>query len=209
MEYRIHLIQTGGKKIYLEPEGTEGIYLYPGEVRKSRLEDGMLLSEEMLEGLRVRYALPRAKKRAFGLLVKQDKTVHELREKLEQSLNDSRSIQEALQFVIDLGYVNDYGYARDYLHSRRKRKSYRVIRMELLRKGIPPDILESVFEEEGEQERADVEEAVKKYIRRFPEPDRAALEKACAHFYRKGYDAELIRGIVREISGEMNLCDDQ
>ena len=196
MEYRIGLKETKGRKIYLDPEGMEGIYLYPGEIRKSGLSDGMLLSDEEIENLRLKYVFPRAKKRALGILVKRDKTIHELEQKLIQSQYDSRSVREALCFVEEAGYVDDLEYARAYIRSRRKKKSFRVIRLTLSGKGISDEILDQVFEEAGYQTREDVESAVKKYARRFPELDRRAQEKICSHFYAKGYDIQLIRDIL-------------
>lgn len=201
-EYRIILRKTKGKKIFLDPKGAEGIYLYPGEVKKNRLSDGGVISDSLLEELRRVYAIPRAKKRALGILVKQDKTTHELREKLLASLHDSVSVSEAIDFVTRAGYIDDSRYAQEYLNSRRSRKSFRAIRLELSRKGIPADILDSVFESAGVQEREDVDTAVRKYIRRFPDLDYTAFAKTCAHFYRKGYDHELIRDALEEIISE-------
>ena len=100
--------------------------------------------------------------------------------------------------MTDAGYVDDLQYARDYLHSRKHRKSYRMIRMDLAGKGISSETLNLLFEEEGDQHREDVEDAVIKYARKFPEIDRTALGKICAHFYRKGYNPELIQTIVKE-----------
>lgn len=199
MEFVIRLVPGKGRKIYLNPEGREGIYLYPGEIKKKKLSEGMSLSSDEIEALRLEFALPRAKKRAMGLLVRRDMTKEQLREKLKQSDNDSRSIDETLDYMIRSGYINDYEYARDYLNSRKSRKSYRMIRGELSLKGISSDILDRVFEEEGKQSPSDVTDAVRKYIRKFPRDDRTSFQKTCAHFYRKGYDMELIRGILEEI----------
>ena len=199
MERRIRLLATEGKKIYLDIEGEEGIYLYPGEIKKCGLKDGMLLSLEEIEKLRSTFAVPRAKKRALGILVRQDQTAGEIITKLKKSGNDSRSIQAAMDFLVESGYVDDLAYARDYLHSRRKRKSFRMIRQELMGKGISSDIIDLVFEEEGEQKREDLEEQVARYARRFHQHDRASMDKVYAHFYRKGYDTGLVRDILREI----------
>ena len=198
MELMIRLTKTGGKKVCVEPEGQEGIFLYPGEIRKCRLTDGMTMAEEEFEDIRINYALPRAKKRALGILLKRDMTLQGLREKLEGSYNDSRSIEEALSFVQECGYVDDMNYARDYLQSRRKRRSFRMIRQDLSRKGISQEILNHLFEEAGNQDREDVEEAVVKYARRFETEDPTAYRKICAHFMRKGYDQGLIRDILKE-----------
>lgn len=198
MEYRIHIRETGGRKVYIDPEQQEGMYLYPGEVKKKKLSDGMSLSETELEELRKEYAIPRAKKRALGILVKRDKTEQELREKLVDAKNDSISIDAALQFVRDAGYVDDDRYARDYIRSRRERKSFRMIRMELTRKGISQEILDAVFEDEKSQEADDVRNQFEKYIRKFPEMDQTARQKTYAHFCRKGYSGALIRQLLEE-----------
>ena len=68
-----------------------------------------------------------------------------------------------------------------------------MIRQDLSQKGISQDILNLLFEEAGDQEREDVEDAVTRYARRFEPGDPAAYRKICAHFVRKGYDLGLIR----------------
>ena len=196
MNYSVRLKETGGKKLYLDPEGYEGIYLYPGEIRESGLSDGMIISDADLEELRIKYVLPRAKKRAMGILLKQDKTIHELEEKLMDSQYDRRSAGEAVLFVREAGYVDDLEYARSYIRTKKKRKSFRMLKGILAQKGISRDILDQVFEEAGPQAREDVEDAVIKYARRFPELDRKARGKICSHFYAKGYDLDLIREIL-------------
>lgn len=198
MDYIIHLRPTRGKKIYVEPEYEEGIYLYPGEIKKQKLVDGDAVSAETFQKLREEYAVPRAKKRALGILVKKDCTEQELRDKLTASLNDSWSVDAALCFARDHGYVNDENYAREYLNYKKGRKSYRQIRMELARKGITGQILDMVFEEAGSQPEEDIRPQVKKYIRKFSELDAAAVQKTCAHFYRKGYPSDVIRKILEE-----------
>lgn len=196
MEYMIHLKSTSGKKIYIDPEGREGFYLYPSEIKKERLSDGLCVSEEELERMRREYAIPRAKKRALGILVKRDRTEKELRDKLEDSDNDQQSIEEALKYVKSFGYVDDLNYAREYLYFKKSKKSYPMIRRELYNKGISSEILEVVFEEAGPQKREDLSVQVRKYIRKFDELDDVARRKTCAHFCRKGYSTELVREIL-------------
>ena len=199
MEFIIHLHKTKGKKIYVEPEYEEGIYLYPGEIKKQKLKDGDIVSAETFQMLRQEYAVPRAKKRALGILVKKDCTEKELRDKLVASLNDSQSVAEALVFVREHGYVDDENYAKEYLYYKKGRKSYRQIRMELLRKGIAGQILDEVFEKAGSQKEEDIKPQVMKYIRKFPELDTVAVQKTCAYFYRKGYSAGMIRKILENM----------
>ena len=197
MVYEIRLCPTKGRKIYVDPVEREGIYLYPAEVRKAGLSDGRELTDTDLEELRRLYALPRAKKRALGILARRDKTEQELRDKLEESMTDTRSLDEAIDYLKQFGYVDDYHYASEYIYFKKKKKSFRQIRAELKRKGIPSDILERAFEECGGQKEEDLRSLFDKYIRRFEVFDSLAEQKTYAHFARKGYDRELIRGLVR------------
>lgn len=74
MQYKITLTDTSKKKVYVNPGVREGIYLYPGEIKKLRLEDGSELEQDEFERIRLEYALPRAKHRAIAILAKRDKT---------------------------------------------------------------------------------------------------------------------------------------
>ena len=71
--YPIHL-KENGKKIYVDPEGEEGVFLYPGEIKREKLREKEQITGEELEMLRQKYAIPRAINRALGILVKKDCT---------------------------------------------------------------------------------------------------------------------------------------
>ena len=199
MQYKITLTDTGKKKVYVNPGIREGIYLYPGEIKKLRLEDGSEVEQDEFERIRLEYALPRAKHRAIAILAKRDKTEQELREKLLQSLTDNQSLEETISYVKSCGYVDDTQYARDYLYFKKGRKSFLQIKMELQKKGISSQVLEAVFEEEGGQQIEDILEQVRKYMRKFPELDFSSKQKIYAHFARKGYAGDLIQEAMSKI----------
>ncbi len=202
MLYRITLVDTGKKKIYVNPGEREGIYLYPGEIKKLKLEDGSEIGQDEFEKIRLEYALPRAKHRAIAILAKRDKTEKELREKLQQSLTDTQSLEETISYMKSCGYVDDEQYARDYLYFKKGRKSFLQIKMELQKKGISSQVLEQIFEEEGGQQIEDILVQVKKYMKKFPSLDFVAKQKIYAHFARKGYAGELIREAVNRAEEE-------
>lgn len=102
-----------------------------------------------------------------------------------------------MRFVKDCDYINDLRYAEDYINAKKKRKSFRMIRMELVKKGIPEGILNLVFEA-AKQSPDDLREQVFKYMKKFPELDEKNKQKIMAHFYRKGYQGELIRQVMEE-----------
>lgn len=202
MQYKITLVDTGKKKIYVDPGEREGIYLYPGEIKKLKLEDGSEIAQDEFERIRLEYALPRAKHRAIAILAKRDKTEKELREKLQQSLTDTQSLEETISYMKSCGYVDDEQYARDYLYFKKGRKSFLQIKMELQKKGISSQVLEEVFEEEGGQKIEDILVQVKKYMKKFSDLDFVAKQKIYAHFARKGYAGELIREAMNRAEEE-------
>lgn len=202
MEYEIHLRQTDTKKIYVDPSGREGIYLYPTEIRKLSLSDGDVVSEEELEEMRLAYALPRAKKRAIALLAKNDRTEAELCEKLHKSLTDSLSLAQTVEEMKRLGYVDDLQYARDYIYFKKNRKSFRLLQLELRRKGICEEILAKAFEEEGAQKAETLLPQMRKYAGKFSEWDPKTRQKIYAHFARKGYEGALIREAMEAVLEE-------
>lgn len=199
MIYTVTLRETDKKKVYVDPGVREGIYLYPGEIKKLKLEDGSEVEEDEFERIRLQYALPRAKHRAIAILAKRDKTENELREKLSQSLTDTQSLEETITYMKSCGYVDDIQYARDYIYFKKGRKSFLQIKMELQKKGISSQVLETVFEEEGGQQMEDILLQVKKYMKKFPEADFVARQKVYAHFARKGYAGELIREAIERV----------
>lgn len=199
-EVVITLHKTDKKKIYVSPEGFEGFYLYPTEVKKLKLQDGDRYLPDALEEMRREYALPRAKRRAVALLARGDKTEQELREKLLSSLTDSRSLEETMDFVKSSGYVDDLQYARDYIYFKRNKKSFLQIKAELKKKGISSEVLNLVFEEEGGQQKEEIFSQMEKYARKFPELDWNSRQKIYAHFARKGYAGSLIREAMDDLA---------
>lgn len=199
MDYRIAIKKTKGKKLYVDPMEEEGFFLYPGEIRKAGLKEGMIISGDDLLAIHEEYAIPRARRYALGLLARKDMTQKELVEKLEKSLNDSRSIAAAMAFVTEHGYIDDERYVEDYIYSHKGKKSFLQIKEVLLRKGVAGDIIRRVIEEEGQQSAEDIRPLVEKYARKFPELDFTSTRKILMHFGRKGYSIHTVQEILRDL----------
>lgn len=50
MSYTVTLRETDKKKVYVDPGIREGIYLYPGEIKKLKLLEGSMLEEDESKG---------------------------------------------------------------------------------------------------------------------------------------------------------------
>ena len=134
MSYTVTLRETDKKKVYVDPGIREGIYLYPGEIKKLKLLEGSMLEEDEFERIRLQYALPRAKHRAIAILAKRDKTEKELRDKLQQSLIDTKTLEETISYVRTCGYVDDLQYARDYIYLKKEEKVFYRLRWSFKRR---------------------------------------------------------------------------
>ena len=134
MSYTVTLRETDKKKVYVDPGIREGIYLYPGEIKKLKLLEGSMLEEDEFERIRLQYALPRAKHRAIAILAKRDKTEKELRDKLQQSLIDTKTLEETISYVRTCGYVDDLQYARDYIYFKKEEKVFYRLRWSFKRR---------------------------------------------------------------------------
>lgn len=134
MSYTVTLRETDKKKVYVDPGIREGIYLYPGEIKKLKLLEGSMLEEDEFERIRLQYALPRAKHRAIAILAKRDKTEKELRDKLQQSLTDTKTLEETISYVRTCGYVDDVQYARDYIYFKKEEKVFYRLRWSFRRR---------------------------------------------------------------------------
>ncbi len=199
----LHIQKTNKKKLYLTMQYGEGMYLYPSEIKKTGFKDGDSIEEEEFEKLRQEYAVPRAKKRLLHCLAKRDCTEYELRDKLKKSLNDNLSIDEAVEYARDHGYIDDERYAREYLDFKKEKKSYRQIQRKLRYKGVSEDVVNTVFEDAGEQNEEDIRPLVSKYVRKFSAMDWEAKLRTYRHFSRKGYDP----GVVRRLLDEMDFTE--
>ena len=78
------------------------LWLYAGESRKLFLKEGMELSEEQYQHILHEIIGKRAVKRAVHLLEKQDRTEHQLREKLLQNKYPEESLEDAILYVKDI-----------------------------------------------------------------------------------------------------------
>ena len=78
MSYTVTLRETDKKKVYVDPGIREGIYLYPGEIKKLKLLEGSMLEEDEFERIRLQYALPRAKHRAIAILATSTDTLYKV-----------------------------------------------------------------------------------------------------------------------------------
>ncbi len=146
-------------------------------------------------GRRERKPKPFTKERAWNyllfLLSRRSYTVAELRERLQRRGLPEEEAEPLLERLAELRLVDDALYAEQYVSSRKEARGRILIRQELRRKGVEPELVDSEVEELTPQQQADAATALlEKNAWRYRPPDAteddaARSEDDAARFARR------------------------
>lgn len=140
----IYLTKKKAKVLF---EGGSSLVLYSGEIKKLDWHDGDEVPSETYERVRSETVIKRAKLYAMHLLQDQDRTEKELLDKLSHAAYDHDIAMEALAYVKKFGYVDDERYANNYINRNKNIRSRRVIRQELIKRGVGQETVAQMLED--------------------------------------------------------------
>lgn len=178
------------------------LILYKGEVRHYKIKEGVELSEDVYKELFYEVVGKRAKKRALYLLEKMDRTEKGLCDKLRENEYPQELIDEAAAYVKSYHYIDDMRYAKNYISYHQMGRSRARIRQELMRKGIPADILESALEtsyadSDENQELIMIAKLLEKKGYNPAEADLKQKQKIYGYLMRKGFRSDDILHVMK------------
>lgn len=144
--------------------------------------------------------LTRAKKRALYLLTDMDRTEAQLYEKLKKAGYQEETISKAMAYVKGYGYIDDRKYAEHYLEIMKESRSRMRIRMDLIKKGVPKEIIEETFANfGGYDERPLIRSLAEKKLSSLPKEDPKSFQKTAAFLGRKGFQTHDIYEVLNEM----------
>ena len=132
-------------KVYIDEQFA--FVLYKGEIARYEIQEGVEISEEMVDRIKTEVLTKRAKRRALYLLSRMERTREQLRRRLEQDFYPEDVVESAIRYVESFGYIGDADYARRYISSRQSTKSAWEMKMTLLQKGIAKEEVERALKE--------------------------------------------------------------
>jgi regulatory protein len=136
---------------------------------------------------------------AYRYLGRRDRTVAEVRERLEAEQVQAEVIDATIAELQDQGYLDDARYAQRFVEDRRTIDAWGAERIErkLMAVGIDPALIAAALGERGAAE--ELEAAVAVLRRRFPHAPAGDRDRdrALGLLVRKGYDVELAYDAVR------------
>ncbi len=155
--------------------------------------------------MRMQEECKRAAAKAMKLLLQQDRTEQQLRERLQKADFSEEAVSFALEYVSGFGYIDDYRYAVQYLFHKKERHSRRELEYKLQNRGVPPEILQRAMEEyPPEEEREPIAYLVRKRLgeKSLSRMEYADRNKMISYLARKGFDLPVIRRTLRELGAE-------
>jgi regulatory protein len=136
---------------------------------------------------------------AYRYLGHRDRTVAEVRRRLEAEHVQPAVLEEAVAELEGQGYLDDARYAKRFAEDRRTIDAWGVERIErrLLAVGVEPALIAAAIDERDTGE--ELEAALAVLRRRFPRApsDDRGRERALGMLVRKGYELELAYDAVR------------
>ncbi len=185
-------------KVQVSFDGAQNLVLYKGELQKLGLKEGMDISDAVYGQLYHEIVGKRAIKRAMHLLEKMDRTEEQLRRKLLEGQYPPELAEEAVSYVKYYHYIDDERYARTFVRLNQERRSAGRMRMDLLSKGVAPEVIESALEEEME---TPPEVLIQKLLdKKHFDPETAApreFSKIYQYLLRKGFRSNEIMHVLK------------
>ena len=145
----------------------------------------------------------RARHKALVILTGMDRTEQQLREKLKKAEFSQEAVDDAIAYVSSYHYIDDRRYADHYIEVMRSSRSLRRIEMDLMKKGVPRDILQEAMKQAAEEDGSEFELALRlaeKKLKGRPPVDDRERQKLYAYLMRQGFSG---RDVVKVMNSSL------
>jgi regulatory protein len=193
-EDRVNIYLDGTFAFGLKKEVLLQHHLHKGDQISDHLIDEVLLSEEK----------SRAKEKALRLLSYRARSIEELRKKLLENNYSERTVHRVIEDLLHVGLLDDQAFAETYARSRMVQRPVgrRLLRQELLMKGIPEEIaeksVEEVYNKQTEEEVAEL--LIKKRMKRYSGEEPQKIRKKLSNFlFQRGFNWDVISAVLSTV----------
>lgn len=166
------------------------------------IPDGSDIDEDDWEELLLKINYRKAFNKCADLLSRRSHSVKELREKLLKTV-DKCSADMAIDKYIELGYLDDEEFARNYAEHLFNNKNYSPyqVKQELIKKGIKPQIISLILEENDTDAAESIINIINKlYLSKLKAE--GGREKVIAALMRRGFSYSDIKEAFFRIENE-------
>lgn len=148
---------------------------------------------------------------AYTYLNRRERTVAELRARLEKAEVPEAECEQVVAELLEFGYLNDARYAQLFTEDKRALEGWGSARITraLRDRGIDRELIEAALSTAADDGGSELQRAIDLLAQRFPAPpaDRRERERAYAMLVRKGYDGELAADALRAWTGPRDCAE--
>ncbi|MGB8214978.1 MAG: RecX family transcriptional regulator [Anaerolineales bacterium] len=191
--------------IYLDGEFAFGL----AAIVAAWLRVGQELDEEKIVRLKAEDENESTYQKALHFLSYRPRTSAEVRQNLLKRGISESLMQETVNRLKSAGLVNDEDFARAWVENRNtfRPRGKTALRMELRRKGLSDEIVQSVLDTQG-NEAALAFEAARKYARRLAGLEWPEFRQKLGGFLaRRGFSYSTLAPVVSEVWKETQTAD--
>jgi regulatory protein len=132
------------------------------------------------------------------------RTEKEVRQKLQDEGYDSDCIDRTVGELKAIGYINNKLYAQKYVYDRSKLKpkSKKLLKLELMGRGISTEIADEVLEDWKVDEEDVAESLTRKKFGKYDLTDETTVRKIYMFLNHRGYNSETIKNVIGKLNHE-------
>ncbi|HEY5805797.1 MAG TPA: RecX family transcriptional regulator [Candidatus Saccharimonadales bacterium] len=185
--------RTDRYSIYVD--GKYAFSLSESGLIESRLASGQELDATELKRLKKAAGFDKAYYNALRYVAMRPRSEWEIGAYLKRKEVDKDAADEVVHRLCDLNLLNDLDFARSWIANRRllKSTSKRRLRLELMQKHVPNDVIDEVLAEDVTDERQVLRELIEKKRRRYPDE-----QKLMQYLARQGFSYDDIKSALSE-----------
>lgn len=162
------------------------------------------ITEETIEYIKSTVNFRDARSKAVRYLTLKIRTEKEVQDKLKDEGFDRECISRVINELKAIGYINNQLYAQKYVFDRSKLKpmSKRMMKQELLSKGVSEEIADEVLSDWKAEDSDVARNLVKRRFGKYDLSDEKILRKAYMFLAHRGFTRDIIREVLREFGAE-------
>ena len=143
--------------------------------------------------------------KSFKFLSYRPRSEKEVRRYLVKKKADDLTLERIINSLKEHNFINDFDFTKWWIEQRTKfrPKAARLIKIELLQKGIDKDLIEEILQDKTIQTETDLDKAKKiaqkKILRYKNEEPQKKYEKMVRFLASRGFDWDTIKEVVDQL----------
>ncbi|MGI6777748.1 MAG: regulatory protein RecX [Acetivibrionales bacterium] len=180
--------------------------IYEEDYLSLNLYEKKKITQEEINHIKHDINYKRAKSYAIRYLILKVRSELEIRQKLKDSSFDTATINKAIDELKALGYINDRLYVQKYIYDRSKLKprSKKLLKYELMAKGIEEGIIDEILNEWKMDESVVVEGLLRKKFGKYDLSDEKIMRRAYSFLQYRGFNYEIAKKAINKLISANN-----